>query len=226
MAITRVQSNHFQASGGAGSISVGLTGVAAGAAIVGGASHDDVGGTATVSSVTDDLAAAGAISHQFDDVSGFAQNFAHFAWKNHGGGNRSFTATFNVSAAFRNIAVVELAGAEQTGTLAGPATHGSGTSAAPSSGNVTPANDGAYFFGQAQGQSVTPTAAAPFGSVLDETAALQNFEDYIQPAKLARNAVWTMASAFWTALVSTYYAAVVAPPGTCQAPMAAQQRRG
>lgn len=204
-----------------------LTGVAAGATIVGGASHDDVGGTATVSSVADDLAAPGTINHQFDDTAGFAQNFAHFSWKNHGGGNRTFTAYFNVSASFLNIAVVELASAEQVGTLVGPATHGSGTSAAPSSGNVTPTKDGAYFFGQVQGQSVVPTPAAPFSGILDETAANQNFEDYIQPTAAARNAPWTTAaSAFWTALVSTYYPGVVAAPGVSQTGLAPQQRRG
>lgn len=210
MAIVNVQSNFATAAGSGTSLGATLNGVGAGAAIIFYATNDS-GGGGSVSGVADDLAVAANLAHGWDDITGFIQYYSHWSFQNHAGGNRTFTATYSVSAPFRAVAVVELSGAEPTGTLNGPATHNNGTSAAPSSGAVTPANDGAYFFGTVQGQSTTPAAAAPFSHVLDITANLTNVEDYVQAIAANLAATWTMASAFWSATVSTYYAAVSVP---------------
>jgi hypothetical protein len=210
MGIARVQLNHAEAAGFGTTIGATLNGVAAASLILGRTTNDS-SGSVTVSGMADDLAVNAVRSGAAANNGTLFQRVDHWYFENYGGGNRTFTATYSGSVQFRGIDVVELSGALLAGS-AGPTSSATGTSAAPSSGATgVPASDGTYFFGTCAGPS-QPAAAAPFGTVLQDTNDLVTEEEYVQPSAAALAATWTMTSGAWAAIVSTYYPAVSAIP--------------
>lgn len=200
MPIARVQSGHNENTASGTTIATGtISGIAADSLVVVLVSVED---GVTVSSVKDDLNVSAMKAEGVDWVAG-TQRGELWYFKNYGGGNRNFTATFSATQPFRAILAIEYSGADVDAPLIGVC-HATGSSAAPSSGTpVTPGMDGALYVGSAIGAS-QPAAASPFTVVLNDTTTVINTEDYVQPTAAPRDAIWTMTSGGWGALVALF----------------------
>lgn len=198
----RVQFAHAEAAGSGSTIACTLNGIAAGSLIVHNIAMNDL--AAFVTGVADDLSAAGSLAIALPTSLETLEQWYH---KNHGGGNRTFTATLDTAHTFRGIVSTEVAGVDTDSPLEGTAS-GTGNSAAPSSGNLTPTPsvDGALIVAVCTGDTV-PTAGAPFIEIFSDGSGATNceHEDYVQPTAAVVAATWAMApSGNWAALAAVY----------------------
>lgn len=222
--IVRVQIGKLSGLGNGSSIACTVNGIAPGSLVVGNVTCGDVaGGGATLSTLRDDLNVDATPTTSVDWSVG-TQNIYQRHWANYGGGTRTFTATFSTATApFRGIVIAEYSGADTAAPL-GPANTNVGTSAAPSSGAVTPAKDGALLVGYAVTANL-PSAVAPFTDLWQDTTLLADSEDYIQPTAASIAATWTQTSGTWGAIVGAYYPASAGARPSSRS-FAIQQRAG
>jgi len=201
MSITRTQSNHASAAGGGTTLNVSLTGVGVASLVCLSTSYD-IGGGGT-ESVADDLS-ANALPINNTSAGGFSQSTALWYYKNYGGGNRTFSQVLSVSHLNRGITVAEAAGADTTAPLEGTASN-NGTSASPSSGNVSPApsRPGTYLFGRCEGAN-QPSSASPASDIFQDSTTFGDTEDYTQPAASAIGLTWSMTSGSFQALAASF----------------------
>lgn len=198
MAVTQigtVGTAHLEGAGALGSIAATKTGITPGSSILVRVTGAD---TFAISNVQN---GAGLTQTTpvllFHWVTG-TQNMAYFLFVNHPGGTFTFTANFAGAVAFRAIAIIEL-----TPCRFDAGTSASGTSAAPSSGNVTPSVDGAYLVGFCAGDFL-PAKAAAWTEILSESVVVTDTEGLAQAVKAAVAATWTMTSGKWGAMVAAF----------------------
>lgn len=158
-----------------------------------------VADTGTITNVTD-----GTTTLTVPDVSLHwtlgAQWIAIFTFLNHTGGSFTFTANFTPTSQFRQIEIVELANVEAVdGTSSGQ-----GTSAAPSSGNITPTRDGGYQVGYGLGATALTSGSGWTDLFNDPTIITSDLEGRQRPDKSALAATWTMTSGNWGAVAVQY----------------------
>jgi len=179
----------------AGSIATTRNGIIAGSTIVCAVTVEDL---VTITNVSDGTTTKTVPDIAVDWTAG-TQRLALYSFPNHPGGNFTFTATFSGSQTFRGLDIAEL-----TPSVFDAASSGTGTSAAPSSGNITPSVDGSYFLGFALGASALTKAAAFTDLVNDPTTLTSDFEGFAQSTKAALAATWTMTSGIWGAIGASY----------------------
>jgi hypothetical protein len=223
MAIARVQFGKADASGSGGSIACTVNGIAPDSLVVVNTTCQDA---ATISSVKDDLNVTAALSTNTPvDQTSMSQRADQHYFEDYGGGSRTITATFSASATFRAITAIEYSGAATSGVYDNGSS-ATGTSASPSSGAVTPANDGSLFVGYIV-YANTISNAAPFTLVWEDPSTGANTEDYIQPTAASQAAVYTQSpSGVFGALVGVYKPAPPAKPLQYEKSLALQQRVG
>lgn len=173
----------------------------------------------------------GTITNSAPDVSfhwaGGSQNLAIFSFPSHAGGNFTFTANYaGTGVPFRGLDIVELTPSTFEGSSSA-----SGTSAAPSSGNIspTPTVDGEYIVGFCLGATALTSAGGFADLVNDPTTDVSDVEGLAQSAKAAIAATWTMTSGIWGAVAASYKAvsALVGFGGSRGAPgQGPRDRRG
>lgn len=198
MAITRTQFNNAQSGASGPTIAVALTGIAAGSLVI------VIGSCESTKTMTlaDDLSVAGVSAVA---KTGVAKRQEILYYKNYGGGDRTFTLTFNTNSSLRSIVAIEYAGADTVDGLdAGKTSSSNGEDANPTSGAVTPSVNGALFVGSCGGNANQPAAASPFGVIYNNTVNLLNSEDYIQTTAASQAAPWTITSDFWAACVAVF----------------------
>jgi len=208
MGITRTQSNHADAAGSGTTLNVSLSGVASTSLVCLSTSYD-IGGGGT-ESVQDDLTVA-ATGINSTSAGGFSQNTALWYYKNYGGGNRTFSQVLSVAHLNRGITVVELAGAVTGAPLDGTASN-NGTSASPTSGNLSPAPSiaGTYVFGRCEGAN-QPSSASPASDIFQDSTTFGDTEDYVQPTPAAFGLTWSMSSGSFQALAASFKPADARP---------------
>ena len=220
MAVSRVQSNQVSTGGATGtSIAVSLNGILAQSLVACAVMCDNT--SATISGVADDLSVAAVKSVGLSDTN-HSERQEHWYFKNYGGGNRTFTATFSVSTAWRALLAVETSGADLASPLGPTNSNSAATGATITAGSVTATQDGAYFFASCQGNT-QPAAQSPLSEIWADTTLVHSHADNAQSTAAAFNATWTHTSGAWSAIVSTFYPAVAAPTRAARA-MAPQQR--
>lgn len=194
----RVQFGHTEAAGAGTSIACTVNGIAAGNLVAHLVQCEPSG---TVTLTEDDLGVDAVLAVA---RTGGNQRIECWYHKNHGGGNRTFTATYEASHNFRAIVSAEYSGVDPVSPLEGTA-NASGTSATPSSGNVspTPTVDGALIIGICTPATLA-VAGAPFNELFTEPGAGATSEDYVQPTAAAIAATWTMTSGTWDALAAVF----------------------
>jgi hypothetical protein len=204
MGYALVQTVENNADAASATIAVTINGVVAGNLLVvcvAGYNYTD----ADVSGVADDQSTA-AVKAADKSSSTANNNCEIWYFQNHGGGNRTVTATFTTSnAQYRYITVSEWSGGAITSVFEGKAIN-DGTSATPSTGNldVTPSQDGMLIIGLIHPNAV-PTAAAPFTLLrYDGGSTNAHSEYYIQPTAAAIAATWTMSSATFGAVAASF----------------------
>lgn len=219
MPVTRTQFNHVENAASGTSIAVSLTGIAPGSLVKVAVRHD---GT-TTTGVTDDLSVAGALARgHTEGVDGIRIDVYYF--KNHGGGNRTFTATFPAATA-RAIEVEELAGADTVNPL-GPVNSANGSSNTAAAGSVTPGVDGAYIAGYEANASFDYVPQAPMVGVLSELTSVSDSSALAQAINAAVNPTWTSASVEnWAAVAVVFLPAPTVATQPAK-PLAPQQRFG
>lgn len=209
MALTRVvgQAARNQNAASATTITVTLNGITPGALLVLGVTVVD---SVTVSTVRDDLVvdATKAAASSIDYVA-HGQRFECWYFENHGGGSRTFTATFSAAATFRGIQVTEYAGAATSAAYFDGST-ATGTSTTLNSGAKTPLVNGCLIWGQGHVDGSVPTPSGAFGSIDSEAGVNDvNWEDQIQGTAAAIAATWTFGSSLdWVATMAIFKPAV------------------
>jgi hypothetical protein len=133
------------------------------------------------------------------DWVGGTEKLAIFSFPNHPGGAKTFTANFAATQPFRAIVVLEL-----TPCTFDVSSTGSGNSAAPSSGSLTPSVSGSYIVGFCFGNSAL-TSAGGFADYFNEpTVNTTDTEGLAQAVAAAIAATWTMTSGIWGAVAASY----------------------
>lgn len=209
MALTRVagQFARNQSAASATTIAVTLNSIAPGALLVLGITVAD---GVTISTVRDDLVvdATKAAASSIDFVA-HGQRFECWYFENHGGGSRTFTATFSATATFRGIQVTEYAGAATSAAYFDGST-ATGTSTTLDSGSKTPPVNGCLIWGQAHADTGVPTPSGAFSSIDSEAGVNDvNWEDQIQGTAASIAATWTFGSSVdWVATMAIFKPAV------------------
>lgn len=208
MAVTLVGSvgtGHNELAAAASSIAATRNGIVAGNTIVVAVQCAD---TFAISNVSD-----GTITNSTPDITfhwaGGTQNMALFSFRNHAGGNFTFTANFAGNTAFRCIDIIELTPSQFEGSASS-----SGSSASASSGNIspTPSVDGCYIVGFAGDAALT--SAGGFADLFnDPTIVGTDLEGLAQASKAAIAATWTLTSGVWGAIAASYKPTAIAPVG-------------
>jgi hypothetical protein len=220
--IARIQATSAQASGAGTSIAATLNGVAVGNFVL---AFVYIANTANISNVRDDLTVNAVRANQFNWAADGAW-MEHWYFKNHGGGNRTFTGNFSASVGFRTIEVVEYSGVDTVAPAdTGKTSTGTGTSTTPATGAVLPSEGNALFVGTAAATSTAaPVAAKPFNQAVSEAVNFNTTEDYVQATPQSQVATWTQGSSLlWGAILTVFLPQKYSAPG---ADLPTSQRRG
>jgi hypothetical protein len=142
-----------------------------------------------------------------DTTALLSQKAAAYSFPNHAGGTKTFTATFAAACAWRGIYVIELQNAALSVPFEGFATAQGASSAAFSSGNVspTPSLNGAYLIGFALVSNDVNGAGAPFTSLHDDAVVAAMVSGYAQAAAAVIDADFTQTPAGgWGAMILSF----------------------
>jgi hypothetical protein len=168
-------------------------------------------------SVRDDLSVDGVRSVQIDWTAD-GSFLEQWIFKNHGGGPRTFTATFSPAATFRTIHVIEFSGADLYNPVASVAS-ANGSSTTPNAGTVTPPVDGCLIWGTSASGAAPPVAVSPFQKIITESTNFTSSEQLSSGIIGPTAVTWTQANGIWSAV-----ATVLRPAPTLGSPMAPQLR--
>lgn len=185
------------------SIPVTRTGIVAGNLIAIGVGMNN-SGPVTITNVSDGTTTV-SVPDVTLDIAAFSQTIAFFSFPNHTSGDFTFTANFSGSATARHIYCVELSGAHLTTPLDGIGS-ATGTSATPSSGNLSPAPavNGEYILGFTV-TGVATTVGSGFTLLGSEQVFLGAWVEGLAQATAAPIAAdWSIASGPWGAIGASY----------------------
>lgn len=136
------------------------------------------------------------------DKDGVNANDTVAIWRTFASGATTATITLTNTGGDKTcaLAIAEFSGVEGTPTVEGTNSNADtppGGSTAPSSGSVTPADDGSLFIGNMAHDdgTTTPTTTAPFSTINNSTTARGvNASYYVQPTAGAQAAAWGLAA--------------------------------
>lgn len=207
-----VGSGHNELASSASSITATRNGIVPGNTIVVATCVEDA---ATISRVSDGFDIVLTPDVALDWVAG-TERLALYSFSRHSGGNKTFTVTFSASQTFRGVVVLELT----PSVFDGAASSGSGSSATPSSGNLSPSADGSYIVGFAMGATAL-TVAGGFSDLFNDSSVnTSDTSGFAQTSRASVAATWTMTSGIWAAIAAAYRPL---PLGPCK-PVPPQQR--
>lgn len=189
-----VGTGHNEATAGLASIAATRNGIVAGNTVVVAVTCADA---QSISNVSDGVNTNSTPDVVFDSTL-ITQRIALFSFPNCRGGNLTFTANFSAASAFRSIVILEL-----TPSTFDVSSTNQGTSAAPSSGNLTPATNGCLIVGYCGGATAL-TSSGGFSDYFNDSVDVFDTETLAQSTIATVAAAWTMTSGVWGAIAASY----------------------